>query len=413
MRKIGPHIEGGWAGNIGRPPVVKLVNVSPEYVRQVRGLVGPSTLIVVRWVEAEQPLDNPQERAGQWIARRTDAMIAMTDNRRDGAIAFEGYNEIPDEQAAAYCQFEHERVISMHVLGLRSVVGNWSVGTPDMPVWATYQPLLDVLRDGDLVGLHEYWVDTEDIRNPWHCARWQLVRALQGVPLVVTECGRDVVEGRGHAGWIGYVTAEPYLEELRAYDALLCQYPNVVGATVFTLGQFASQWRWFDVGAIWPRVVAEQEASVQNVSGIATICTPIDGARVSQRFGEHPSWYPNYRGHPGVDLAAPDGVGWQAWHAAPVRATIAGRCLTVADSSGYGLYCYVMGEAADELLAHLSGFAVANGQQVSPGDVVGYTGYTGNCKPPGGAGCHLHWGKRPRPYRLDNGYRGYVDPMAR
>jgi len=412
MRKVCPHIEGGWAGNIGRPPVVKLVNVSPEYVRQVRQAVGPDTLIIIRWVEAEQPLDNPQERAGQWMARRTDAMIAMTDYGRDVAVAFEGYNEIPDSEAVAYCQFERERVISMHVLGLRSVVGNWSVGTPDMPVWATYQPLLDVLRDGDLVGLHEYWIDGPDIDNPWHCARWQLVRALQGVPLVVTECGRDVVEGRGHAGWIGYVTAEPYLAELRAYDALLCQYPNVVGATVFTMGQFANQWRWFDVGAIWLRVVAEQEAGVQKLQPIATIRTPIEGARVSQVFGEHPEWYPGYNGHPGVDLAAPDGVNWRQWHGTEVRATVAGTAYTIEDANGYGLYVYVMGRGRDELLAHLSGVAITNSQSVSAGHIVGYVGYTGNCKPTGGAGTHLHWGIRPRPYRLDNGYRGYVDPMA-
>jgi len=411
VRKICPHIEGGWSGAIGKPPVAKLVNVSPEYVRQVRDAIGPNTLIIVRWVSDYQPLDDPERLALAWVVDHRDAMIAMSDDRRDRQVAFEGYNEIPDSQAVAYCHFEHERLMHMHVLGLRSVVGNWSVGTPDLPTWASYRDALDAMHPQDLIGLHEYWVDLGDIGNVWHCGRWRLVPALADKQIVVTECGRDRVEGRGSAGWLGRASTEGYLAELRAYDALLCQHANVVGATVFTMGQYASQWMLFNVGSLWPRVVAEQEASVAISTPISTRL-PIEGARVSQRFGEHPEWYPNYRGHPGVDLACPTGTTWHQWHGTAVRATIAGRALTVDDTSGYGLYVYVAGDAADELLAHLSGFAVENGQEVQPGQIVGYVGYTGNCKPTGGAGTHLHWGIRPRPYRLGNGYRGYVDPLA-
>lgn len=414
MRKICPHIEGGWSGAIGKPPVVKLVNVSSQYVRQVRQAVGPDTLIIARWVSDYQPLDDPERLALAWVVDHRDAMIAMSDDRRDRQVAFEGYNEIPDSQAVAYCHFEHERLMHMHVLGLRSVVGNWSVGTPDLPTWATYRDALDAMHPQDLIGLHEYWVDLADIGNVWHCGRWRLVPALADKQIVVTECGRDRVEGRGSAGWLGRASTEGYLAELRAYDALLCQHANVVGATVYTMGQFASQWMLFNVGSLWPRVVAEQEASVPISTPISAVPhrLPIEGARVSQPFGTHPEWYPNYRGHPGVDLACPTGTTWHQWHGTAVRATIAGRALTVDDSSGYGLYVYVAGESADELLAHLSGFAIENGQQVEPGQIVGYVGYTGNCKPTGGAGTHLHWGIRPRPYRLSNGYRGYVDPLA-
>jgi hypothetical protein len=411
VRKICPHIEGGWSGAIGKPPVVKLVNVSSQYVRQVRQAVGPDTLIVVRWVESEQPLDNPQVRAGQWMARHTSDMMAMADYGRDKNLAWESYNEVPDAQAVAYCAFERERVMSMHAVGLRSVVGNWSVGVPDLPTWRTYQPLLDLLQPQDLVGVHEYWSDNDDISNVWHCGRWQLVPELAGRPIVVTECGRDMVEGKGAAGWRRTCNAEQFLADLRAYDALLCQYPNVVGATVFTMGQYASQWAPFDVGQLWPQVVAEQEASVQNVVDPGTPRTPIDGARVSQAFGEHPEWYPNYSGHPGVDLACPAGSNWREWHGTPVHATIDGTALTVTDASGYGLYVYITSDICDELLAHLSGFAVGNGQDVRAGDVVGYVGYSGNCKPMGGAGTHLHWAKRPLPYQMQNGYRAYVNPL--
>ena len=193
MKKICPHIERGWAGSIGKPPVVKLVNVSVEYVREVRGLVGPDTMIVVRWVESEQPLDNPQVRAGQWMARHTNAMMAMTDYGRDRQIAFEGLNEIGDSEAAAYAAFERERLVSMHVLGLRSVVGNWSVGVPDLPTWASYRGVLDVMQPQDLVGLHEYWADEADLLDPghWHVGRFTLVPELAGKQIIITEAGRD------------------------------------------------------------------------------------------------------------------------------------------------------------------------------------------------------------------------------
>ena len=227
---------------------------------------------------------------------------------------------------------------------------------------------------------------------------------------------------RGYAGWVGHCNREQYLREWRLADAFYCQHPNVLGVCGFTLGQFdRRRWAAFDLASIWPQIVAEQEpifahngATDNMTSGYVrgVGISPIPGARVSQRFGEHPEWYPGYRGHPGVDLAAPEGVGWREWHGAPVRATIAGTCYTIEDASGYGLYCYVMGERADELLAHLSGFAVTNGAYVAAGDIVGYAGYTGNCKPIGGAGTHVHWGRRPRPYQLSNGYRGYVDPLG-
>ena len=51
-KKLGLHILGGTALHLGRPRVVKLVDVSPRYVREVRSLVGPECLIIIRWVES-------------------------------------------------------------------------------------------------------------------------------------------------------------------------------------------------------------------------------------------------------------------------------------------------------------------------------------------------------------------------
>jgi len=254
MDKIGLHIIGGWSGNLGKPRVIKLVNVSAQYAAQVRGQVGPQTLVVVRWIETEQPLDNPAARAQQFVARHQSEMLSMR-SMSGPNIAFEGYNEVPDHLAAQYAVFEAERLRIMHSLSLRSVVGNFSVGTPDLAKWAVYQPMLAALRPGDFLGLHEYWCDQFDIANRWHCGRWNKVPELAGVPIVVTECGRDQVEGKGKPGWRQTCDANQFLSDLWAYDELLEASANVLGATVFTAGN-DPRWRDFDPSPIWPHVVA-------------------------------------------------------------------------------------------------------------------------------------------------------------
>jgi len=295
--KLGLHIIGNWRGSLGRARLVKLVDVSVEYVAQIRAELGPQALIIVRWVQGSQPLDNPAARAQQFVARYQSAMLAM--RQTAGAnIAFEGYNEIPDDQAEAYAAFEVERLRLMHSLGLRSVVGNWSVGTPDIQVWAKYQPVLNAMDSRDFVGLHEYWVDTADISNRWHCGRWQLVPQLAGKPVVVTECGRDVVEGRGQPGWKRTCDPATFLADLRTYNTLLERFPNVLGATVFSTPGPGGAWSDFDPSPVWPSVVASY-SNPQTYPGVTIPKPPTNSARGpdptvpywhSDRHGYTPAW---------------------------------------------------------------------------------------------------------------------------
>jgi len=259
MDRIWAHIIGGWAGSLGRAWGAKLVNVSIEYVREVRALLGAAALILVRWVESEPEQDRlvrlGAEGARQWYARRRPEMVAMA--ARDPNIAFEGLNEVPDELAVVYCAFELERLRLMHGEGLRAVAGNFSVGVPDPPVWAVYEPMLRAMGPGDLLGLHEYWVDHDDLGNPWHVGKWRIVPRLQSVNIVVTECGRDVVERRGLAGWQRSCGTSEFLVDLREYDRIITAAPNVRGACVFQMGSPDPKWRAFDTTPIWPAVVAE------------------------------------------------------------------------------------------------------------------------------------------------------------
>jgi len=83
--------------------------------------------------------------------------------------------------------------------------------------------------------------------------------------------------------------------------------------------------------------------------------------------------------HTGVDISAPTGT--------PVRATADGIVTTAAWSSGYGQLVVVdHGGGFQTYYAHLSRFAVVEGQEVRRGDVVGAVGSTGRVTAP-----HLHY----------------------
>lgn len=85
------------------------------------------------------------------------------------------------------------------------------------------------------------------------------------------------------------------------------------------------------------------------------------------------------RMHTGIDI---DGYTSQ-----PIIASRDGRVMLASYYSGYGNSVILdHGGGVSTLYAHMSGFAVSSGQQVSQGKVVGYVGCTGSC-----TGDHLHF----------------------
>jgi murein DD-endopeptidase MepM/ murein hydrolase activator NlpD len=121
---------------------------------------------------------------------------------------------------------------------------------------------------------------------------------------------------------------------------------------------------------------------------------PLASARLTSGFGwrTHPlsgAWRP----HSGVDLAAPYG--------SPIVATAGGVVGTAGWSGGYGLLVAVShGDGVQTRYGHMSRLAVAPGQQVAAGQVIGYVGSTGDSTGP-----HLHY-----EVRIDG---RAIDPLAR
>lgn len=107
---------------------------------------------------------------------------------------------------------------------------------------------------------------------------------------------------------------------------------------------------------------------------------PLRTGVLTSNFGMRP--HPilgGYRGHGGVDLAAPAG--------SPVFATGPGRVTTAGWSGGYGLLVTIdHGGGKQSRYGHLSAATVTVGQTVPAGAVVGLVGSTGQATGP-----HLHY----------------------
>jgi murein DD-endopeptidase MepM/ murein hydrolase activator NlpD len=110
--------------------------------------------------------------------------------------------------------------------------------------------------------------------------------------------------------------------------------------------------------------------------------TPIDGARLSSRFGlrRHPILGYN-RMHQGVDFAAPTGT--------PIYAAGDGKIEVAKRNGGYGRYVRIRHTGDySTAYAHMSRFAngISPGRRIQQGQVIGYVGTTGRSTGP-----HLHY----------------------
>ena len=125
---------------------------------------------------------------------------------------------------------------------------------------------------------------------------------------------------------------------------------------------------------------------------------PLEGASLTSGFGmrTHPV-LGGRRQHAGIDLAAPTGT--------PVYATADGIVGRADWYSSYGLYISINhGASMETRYAHLSRLAVAAGDNVKKGDLIGYVGSTGRSTGP-----HLHYEVRvdglavnPIPYMVES-----------
>ncbi len=150
------------------------------------------------------------------------------------------------------------------------------------------------------------------------------------------------------------------------------------------------------------------------LAGIQLRYRPCDTTRITQHFGDNPQNYIQFGfpGHEGLDFGVALGL--------PYYAAADGRVVHASDrrwssdtASNYGWHVVIDHGGFCTVYAHAqAGLPVSVGQQVDAGQIVGYSGNTGNSSGP-----HLHFGLLDKTGMIDtdNGYPPsvygrYVDP---
>ena len=141
--------------------------------------------------------------------------------------------------------------------------------------------------------------------------------------------------------------------------------------------QLFSTWQSLDNGGPVPSV----STPVAPTMGVSIPSrAPLAASTTTSSYGmrEHPV-LGGMRSHKGIDLAAPTGT--------PVYATADGTVERADWFSSYGLYVAIEhGSDLETRYAHMSRLAVAAGQHVRKGEIIGYVGTTGRSTGP-----HLHY----------------------
>lgn len=107
---------------------------------------------------------------------------------------------------------------------------------------------------------------------------------------------------------------------------------------------------------------------------------PTDGGSISSGYGGRTGPIEGgYEWHPGIDIAVEFGT--------PIYATAAGTVEQAGWNGGYGRYVRIShGDGYETAYGHMSGIAVAVGQQVTKGEIIGFVGSTGYSTGP-----HVHY----------------------
>ncbi len=266
--------------------MVKTVEYDPNFVAEIKSR-SPKTIVVSRYTNLGQ-IDwekaDPKALARDFVDKILP--IASEPKRRKNIDAWESYNEPVVNSPNAMsrlAEFEAERTRLLAREGIRSCVGNFGTGSPDLKLWPQFFPALRAVKETNgFLGLHEYsapymWFGTGKHQlNPaadegdegWLTLRYRkvyrqyLIPAGLAVPLLITETGVDGTvqnrpgpKGKGwrdfadfwkKEGYVRFSAGGFYVEQLAWYDAELMQDDYVKGAAIYALAA-PPGWESFEI----------------------------------------------------------------------------------------------------------------------------------------------------------------------
>jgi murein DD-endopeptidase MepM/ murein hydrolase activator NlpD len=350
---------------------------------------------------------------------------------RGRRIVFELPNEPEcntNEGLANLCQFTLGAIEEANAQGVTLVILNLAEANPhdndthnEAVVawkWNELKPCIDAaIRGGHYLGRHCYW--RPDVEGP--TGRWHALGRLEADLAMLKDLGVDVdnlkalvnewgIDG-GIAnrtpiqGWKVLTDAGTYRAQIIEGETYARKIKQIHGMMLFTSG-YEGEWESYehDVGfcgsligplnSLIPDAIPEipPEGLPMPTTELLAPLRRADVVRVTQRFTP-PSHY-------GIDFSCYEGM--------PIFASCDGIAYRGQQASGFGLYVRIEdGAGLYVYAAHLRAWAVADGAEVQTGDVIGYSGNTGNSTGP-----HLHYEVRraapgaPRPTSA----QGAIDP---
>ena len=273
--------------------VVSTLELDPNFAAQIKQ-TAPNTRLIGRLPDKDKEqidlstLADPAGAARSFVEQLLT--IAGDEQRQRAFDGWQSYNEPiannPDEMKR-WAEFEAERTRLLAARGIRSVIGNFGTGQPQMELWPHFLPAVQAAKENDgWLALHEYAAPTiyffstrdNNDRYPgvspedtgWLTLRYRHVynevlkpAGLGDIPLVFTELGVDGTvrnnrpgpqDARGWQDFQGYWAENgyglwgpgAYIEQLVWFDQAMRQDDYVIGGCIYALA--ASQgWESYDI----------------------------------------------------------------------------------------------------------------------------------------------------------------------
>jgi hypothetical protein len=227
---------------------------------------APRAIIVGRIddIFIQNYIGTPEEAAREYVNKH------LATYQANPAIDYwEGWNE-PDPgptRMSWYARFEQERIVAMAEHGLKSAIGGFPPGVPEMDEFMQFLPAIDTgIQYGAILTLHEGDISEGNLLFLYGSPmfgfpaypdrglmsfryRWFYREILEPgnmvIPLVVSELE--------FAGWDS-TSKEQLIGELAWYDTEARKDGYFIGFTVFTAGAIG-QWDEFDLNGILPDLV--------------------------------------------------------------------------------------------------------------------------------------------------------------
>ena len=267
--KLGPHILGA-ANNVGAttllsacPRIAKWVAPSPgidvaisNYKSHCPGGIAILRVFVSPSMAAYSVADNPAASANDFWSQMATQGLSMAGpaNQIDW---LEGPNEIEnlpdwyDDATAAnwVASFWSTLADLMHNAGYNPLVGSLVAGQPSPAT--VFAPLAAAMKSKMYKwgwSHHSYtFTATTDVSTETAFALYyRQIRdqnGLAGIPLVLSEGGYLTTSS---TGWQGQLTDDQYLAWLKWFDIQMKQDPEVVGLTIFQVGN-TNDFQSFDI----------------------------------------------------------------------------------------------------------------------------------------------------------------------